>query len=63
MNTKTNHSIVSPSEWLAARKELLAEEKRLTRQMDAVRRRGIITACCGFYCKVDSEASPCKSCI
>ena len=36
MNMKTNHSIVSPSEWLAARKELLAEEKRLTRQMDAL---------------------------
>ena len=36
MKTKTNHNIVSPSEWLAARKELLAEEKRLTRQMDAV---------------------------
>ena len=36
MKTKTNHSIVTPSEWLAARKELLAEEKRLTRQMDAV---------------------------
>lgn len=33
---KTNHSIVARSEWLAARKELLAEEKRLTRQMDAV---------------------------
>jgi predicted dithiol-disulfide oxidoreductase (DUF899 family) len=36
MKTATNHSIVTPSEWLAARKELLAEEKRLTRQMDAV---------------------------
>jgi predicted dithiol-disulfide oxidoreductase (DUF899 family) len=36
MNTKANHSIVTPSEWLAARKELLAEEKRLTRQMDAL---------------------------
>ena len=43
MKTKTNHSIVSPSEWLAARKELLVEEKRLTRQMDAVsaRRRAL----------------------
>jgi predicted dithiol-disulfide oxidoreductase (DUF899 family) len=47
MSTKTktnhNHSIVSLSEWLAARKELLAEEKRLTRQMDAVsaRRRAL----------------------
>ena len=36
MKTTTNHSIVTTSEWLAARKELLAEEKRLTRQMDAV---------------------------
>lgn len=36
MNTKKDHSIVTPSEWLAARKELLAEEKRLTRQMDAL---------------------------
>ena len=36
MKTKTNHNIVSSSEWLAARKELLAEEKRLTWQMDAV---------------------------
>lgn len=36
MKTTINHSIVTPSEWLAARKELLAEEKRLTRQMDAV---------------------------
>jgi len=43
MNTKTEHSIVTRSEWLAARKELLAEEKRLTRQMDAVsaRRRAL----------------------
>lgn len=36
MNTKLNHTVVPPSEWLAARKELLAEEKRLTHQMDAV---------------------------
>src|SRR4051794_31313896 len=36
MKTKTNHSIVTPSEWRAARKELLAEEKRLTRLMDAI---------------------------
>ena len=36
MNTKTNHTIVTSSEWLDARKELLAEEKRLTRQMDAL---------------------------
>ena len=36
MNTKLNHNTVTRSEWLAARKELLAEEKRLTRQMDAV---------------------------
>ena len=43
MNMKTNHNFVSPSEWLAARMELLAEEKRLTRQMDAVsaRRRAL----------------------
>jgi predicted dithiol-disulfide oxidoreductase (DUF899 family) len=36
MKTTTNHSTVTPSEWLAARKELVVEEKRLTRQMDAV---------------------------
>src|SRR5215831_7870217 len=36
MDTKASHTIVTPSEWLAARKELLAEEKRLTRQMDAL---------------------------
>jgi predicted dithiol-disulfide oxidoreductase (DUF899 family) len=36
MNTKTNHTIVTPSEWLAARKELLTEEKQLTRQMDSI---------------------------
>src|SRR6478752_4437569 len=36
MKTTVNHSIVTPSEWLAARKQLLAEEKQLTRQMDAV---------------------------
>jgi predicted dithiol-disulfide oxidoreductase (DUF899 family) len=36
MKTKPHHMIVSQSEWLAARKELLAEEKQLTRQMDAV---------------------------
>ena len=36
MNTKMNHTIVTPSEWLAARMELLAEEKRLTHQMDAL---------------------------
>jgi len=36
MNTKLNPTVVPPSEWLAARKELLAEEKRLTHQMDAV---------------------------
>ena len=33
---KTKSSIVSRAEWLAARTELLAEEKNLTRQMDAV---------------------------
>jgi len=36
MNTKTNNAIVTSSEWLEARKELLAEEKRLTRQTDAL---------------------------
>jgi len=36
MNTQSNHTVVTSSEWLAARKELLAEEKRLTRQMDAI---------------------------
>ena len=36
MNTKTTDNIGTRSEWLAARTELLAEEKRLTRQMDAV---------------------------
>ena len=36
MNMKSNHPIVTPSEWLAARTELLAEEKHLTRQMDAL---------------------------
>ena len=36
MNTKTDHTIVTSAEWLVARAELLAEEKRLTRQMDAV---------------------------
>lgn len=33
---KTNHTIASRAEWLAARTELLAEEKQLTRQMDAL---------------------------
>ena len=36
MRTTKNHGTVTPSEWLAARKELPAEAKRLTRQMDAV---------------------------
>ena len=31
-----NHPIVSPEEWIAARKELLQKEKDLTRQRDAV---------------------------
>jgi predicted dithiol-disulfide oxidoreductase (DUF899 family) len=31
-----NPKIVSRQEWLAARKELLAKEKRLTRERDAV---------------------------
>ncbi|MBB5034666.1 DUF899 domain-containing protein [Prosthecobacter vanneervenii] len=33
---KTKHSIASRAEWLEARKALLAEEKQLTRQMDAI---------------------------
>jgi predicted dithiol-disulfide oxidoreductase (DUF899 family) len=33
---KTKHTIASQTDWLAARKALLAEEKQLTRQMDAV---------------------------
>ena len=33
---KTNHTMASRAEWLAARTELLAEEKQLTRQMDAL---------------------------
>lgn len=36
MNTRAGHTIVTSAEWLVARAELLAEEKRLTRQMDAV---------------------------
>ncbi len=35
------HSIVSPKDWLAARKALLAEEKALTRQRDELNRRRI----------------------
>ncbi len=31
-----NHPVVSPDEWLAARKELLAEEKRATKLVDAI---------------------------
>ena len=33
---KTKHTTASQTEWLAARKALLAEEKQLTRQMDAL---------------------------
>ncbi|WP_395752663.1 DUF899 domain-containing protein [Prosthecobacter sp.] len=33
---KTKHTIASQAEWLEARKALLAEEKQLTRQMDAI---------------------------
>lgn len=33
---KTTHRIASQAEWLEARKALLAEEKQLTRQMDAI---------------------------
>lgn len=36
MTMKTKHSIASRAEWLEARKALLAEEKQLTRQMDAI---------------------------
>lgn len=33
---KTKHRVASRTEWLEARKALLAEEKQLTRQMDAI---------------------------
>ena len=33
------HKVVSPEEWLAARKALLAEEKRFTRRLDRLKRR------------------------
>jgi predicted dithiol-disulfide oxidoreductase (DUF899 family) len=37
MTTKIEHpSVVSRDEWLTARKELLAKEKQLTRQRDAL---------------------------
>jgi len=36
MNTTSKHTIASRAEWLAARTALLAEEKQLTRQMDAL---------------------------
>src|SRR5580704_2393797 len=32
----TDHRVVSDSEWLAARKELLAKEKEFTKQRDAM---------------------------
>jgi predicted dithiol-disulfide oxidoreductase (DUF899 family) len=35
-NTIENAKIVSPEEWLAARESLLAEEKRVTRERDAL---------------------------
>jgi predicted dithiol-disulfide oxidoreductase (DUF899 family) len=35
-NTIENHKIVSREEWLAARKKLLAKEKQLTRERDAI---------------------------
>ena len=38
-NGTKEHRVVSPKEWLAARKRLLIEEKRLTRQHDKVRQR------------------------
>jgi predicted dithiol-disulfide oxidoreductase (DUF899 family) len=31
-----NHAIVSPEEWIAARKELLRKEKEFTHQRDAL---------------------------
>ncbi len=36
MKSKTNHTITSRADWLAARTALLAEEKQLTRQLDAL---------------------------
>ena len=36
MNTTSKHTIASRAEWLAARTARLAEEKQLTRQMDAL---------------------------
>jgi len=36
MNTIENPKVVSRDEWLVARKELLAKEKELTRQRDAI---------------------------
>ena len=38
-NGTKEHRVVSSKEWLAARKRLLIEEKRLTRQHDKVRQR------------------------
>jgi predicted dithiol-disulfide oxidoreductase (DUF899 family) len=38
-NQKRQHNIVSPAEWIAARKELLQEEKELTRRSDELARR------------------------
>jgi Bacterial protein of unknown function (DUF899) len=35
-STMENPKIVSPDEWFAARKKLLAKEKRLTRERDAI---------------------------
>jgi predicted dithiol-disulfide oxidoreductase (DUF899 family) len=34
----TSHNVVSPAEWLAARRELLQKEKELTHMRDAVAR-------------------------
>ena len=36
MNTSGHHPLATPAEWLAARQDLLVEEKRLTRQWDAL---------------------------
>ncbi|MEO5719213.1 MAG: DUF899 domain-containing protein [Chthoniobacterales bacterium] len=39
VNQRQGHKIVSPKEWMAARKELLAAEKALTRQSDEIAQR------------------------
>src|SRR5437762_8508994 len=39
MTTNAKHKVVSPEEWIAARKELLEAEKELTRRSDDLARR------------------------